>query len=123
MESVNDYIFPYLNPTTFGRIMALQEDRARGLCSEIDFQETILNMLKNENGLSAVKQALNRDFQLNSKITDCGVPREMDSQNTRISSRFVTMLRIPSVSYPAFPKRQYSSGVRYPFEAWSRQRL
>lgn len=70
MESVNDYIFPYLNPTTFGRIMALQEDRARGLCSEIDFQETILNMLKNEKGLSAVKQALNRDFQLNSKITD-----------------------------------------------------
>ena len=53
----------------------------------------------------------------------CGVPREMDSQNTRISSRFVTMLRIPSVSYPAFPKRQYSSGVRYPFEAWNRQRL
>ncbi len=54
---------------------------------------------------------------------DCGVPQEMDSQNTRISSIFVTMLRIPSVSYPAFPKRQYSSGVRYPFEAWSRQRL
>ena len=53
----------------------------------------------------------------------CGVPRKIDSQNTRISSRFVTILRIPSVSYPAFPKRQYSSGVRYPFEAWSRQRL
>ena len=53
----------------------------------------------------------------------CGVPREMDSQNTRISSRFVTMLRIPSVSYTAFPNLQYSSGVRYPFEAWSRQRL
>ena len=52
-----------------------------------------------------------------SPMKNCGVPREIDSQNTRISSRFVTMLRIPSVSYPAFPKHQYSSGVRYPFEA------
>lgn len=69
MESVNEYLLPYLGSFAAERISVLQGERARGTRSETDFQQAILEVLKHEKGLSAAKQALNRDFRLNSKIT------------------------------------------------------
>jgi len=70
MESVNEYFLPYLSKEAVERIASLQRDHALGTCTETEFQESVLGILKNEKGLSAAKQALNRDFHLNSKITD-----------------------------------------------------
>ena len=77
MESVSDYLLPYLSTYAAERISALQGERARGTRAETDFQQAILEVLKHEKGLSAAKQAMNRDFRLNSKTTDHFLARLM----------------------------------------------
>lgn len=70
MESVNEYLYPFLRSETALYIRLLKQKRIEGVCSEKHFHEEILKTLRKENNLNRVKEALNRDFQLNSKISD-----------------------------------------------------